>query len=179
MGEKAKNHMQTFEQEMLKDSSIDQRDFSLKMVEELHSLWSDKDPVVIVYFMPPYYPHIYIEGKKEKEKNLLDAVKKAVDDTNTEYKIVYKKFFPYISDLSYGSAPQDPKIISALKNNMPGFGSKYHLPLEEMQKLDLPVLDIGSFGKDAHKFTERIEKEYSFKIAPILVYKTITNLLKG
>lgn len=179
MGEKAKNHMQTFEQEMLKDSSIDQRDFSLKMVEELHSLWSDKDPVVIVYFTPPYYPHIYIEGKKEKEKNLLDAVKKAVDDTNTEYKIVYKKFFPYISDLSYGSAPQDPKIISALKNNMPGFGSKYHLPLEEMQKLDLPVLDIGSFGKDAHKFTERIEKEYSFKIAPILVYKTITNLLKG
>lgn len=179
MGEKAKNHMQTFEQEILKDSSIDQRDFSLKMVEELHSLWSDKDPVVIVYFTPPYYPHIYIEGKKEKEKNLLDAVKKAVDDTNTEYKIVYKKFFPYISDLSYGSAPQDPKIISALKNNMPGFGSKYHLPLEEMQKLDLPVLDIGSFGKDAHKFTERIEKEYSFKIAPILVYKTITNLLKG
>lgn len=48
-----------------------------------------------------------------------------------------------------------------------------------MQKLDLPVLDIGSFGKDAHKFTERIEKEYSFKIAPILVYKTIMNLLKS
>lgn len=178
MGEEAKNHMEAFEQEMLKDSSIDQRDFSLKMVEELHSLWSDKDPVVIVYFTPPYYPHIYIEGKNKKEKDLLDAVKKAVDETRTKYKIVYKKFFPYISDLSYGAAPQDPKIISALKNNMPGFGSKYHLPLEDMQKLDLPVLDIGSFGKDAHKFTERIEKEYSFKVAPTLVYKTIANLLR-
>ena len=48
-----------------------------------------------------------------------------------------------------------------------------------MQKLDLPVLDIGSFGKDAHKFTERIEKEYSFEVAPMLVYKTINNLLKN
>ena len=67
---------------MLKDSSIDQRDFSLKMVEELHSLWSDKDPVVIVYFTPPYYPHIYIEGKNEKERALLDAVKNAVDTQN-------------------------------------------------------------------------------------------------
>lgn len=179
MGEKAKKHMEIFEQKMLNDSSIDQRNFSLKMVEELHSLWSDKDPVVIVYFTPPYYPHIYVEGKNEKEKNLLEAVEKAVDDTKTKYKIVYKKFFPYISDLSYGSAPQDSKIISELKNNMPGFGSKYYLPLEDMQKLDLPVLDIGSFGKDAHKFTERIEKEYSFKVAPILVYKTITNLLKN
>ncbi|HBI92924.1 MAG TPA: peptidase M20, partial [Terrisporobacter glycolicus] len=69
MGEKAKKHMEIFEQKMLNDSSIDQRNFSLKMVEELHSLWSDKDPVVIVYFTPPYYPHIYVEGKNEKEKN--------------------------------------------------------------------------------------------------------------
>ena len=179
LGQKAKNHMEKFEQEMLKDNSIDQRDFSLKMVEELHRLWSDKDPVVIVYFTPPYYPHIYIEGKNKKETDLLDAVRDAVDDTKTKYNIVYKKFFPYISDLSYGSAPQDVEIINALKNNMPGFGSKYNLPLEDMQKLDLPVLDIGSFGKDAHKFTERIEKEYSFEVAPMLVYKTINNLLKN
>jgi len=92
--------------------------------------------------------------------------------------LVYKKFFPYISDLSYAAAPKDPKIIENFKNNMPGFGTKYDLPLEDMQKLDLPVLDIGAFGKDAHRFTERIEKKYSFEVAPVLVYKTIMNLLK-
>lgn len=177
IGDKIDDVMKDFENKMLEDSSIDQRDFSLKMVEKLHGLWSDKDPVVIIYFTPPYYPHIYIEGKEEKEKALLNAVKNAVDTTECEYKLVYKKFFPYISDLSYGACPKDPEIISALKNNMPGFGSKYYLPLEDMQKLDLPVLDIGSFGKDAHKFTERIEKKYSFEVAPELVYKTIMNLL--
>ena len=165
-------------EEMLKDDSIDSRDFSLKLVELVHNLWSDREPVVIVYFAPPYYPHIYVEGNQPKEKALLEAVEDAVNTTESDYKLVYKKFFPYISDLSYGAAPKDPKIIAALKNNMPGFGSKYNLPLEDMQKLDLPVLDIGTFGKDAHKFTERLEKEYSFEVTPVLVYKTIMNLLK-
>lgn len=179
MGDELDKEIAKITDEMLKDDSIDERDFSLKLVEKIHGLWTDREPVVIVYYSPPYYPHIYVEGKEPKEKVLLEAVEKAVNTTETEYNLVYKKFFPYISDLSYGAAPKDPKIISALKNNMPGFGSKYNLPLEDMQKLDLPVLDIGPFGKDAHKFTERIEKKYSFQVAPILVYKTIMNLLNN
>ena len=61
---------------------------------------------------------------------------------------------------------------------MPGFGSKYRLPLEEMQELNLPVVNIGPFGKDAHKFTERLEIDYSFSVVPKLVYKTLEELLK-
>lgn len=179
MGSDVDKEIKKITEELLKDESLDQRDFSLKMVEALHGMWSDREPVVVVYFTPPYYPHIYVEGSAPKEKALLDAVADAISTTKTDYKLVYKKFFPYISDLSYGAAPKDSKIIAALKNNMPGFGSKYNLPLEDMQKLDLPVLDIGSFGKDAHKFTERIEKKYSFEVAPVLVYKTIMNLLKN
>ncbi len=178
MGNELDERIAKLTEEMLKDESIDQRDFSLKLVEAVHGLWSDREPVVVVYYTPPYYPHIYVEGSAPKEKALLDAVADAVNTTKSDYKLVYKKFFPYISDLSYGAAPKDPKIIAALKNNMPGFGTKYDLPLEDMQKLDLPVLDIGAFGKDAHKFTERIEKKYSFEVAPVLVYKTIMNLLK-
>lgn len=178
IGEKLDKEIEKLTKEMLKDESIDQRDFSLKLVEAVHGMWSDRDPIVIVYLTPPYYPHIYVEGTAAKEKALLDAVADAVSTTKSNYKLVYKKFFPYISDLSYGAAPKDPKVIAALKDNMPGFGTKYSLPLEDMQKLDLPVLDIGAFGKDAHKFTERIDKKYSFEVTPVLVYKTIMNLLK-
>lgn len=173
------NILKAYSDEMLKDKSIDTRVFAQRMVEKLHSLWKDQDPVVVVYFSPPYYPHIYIDGSNPKDKALIDAVDDAVKTTKTEYKLVYKKFFPYISDLSYGAAPKDPAIVAALKNNMPGFGTRYYMPLEDMQKLSLPVLDIGSFGHDAHKFTERVEKNYSFKVAPELVYKTIMNLLNG
>lgn len=170
--------VQEYAAELMKDDEIDARDRNTKIVEYVHNMWSDKNPVVIVYFSQPYYPHIYIEGKEPKEKALLDAVADAVDTTKTDYKLVYKKFFPYISDLSYGAAPKEDSIVAAFKENMPGFGTVYDLPLADMQELNLPVLDIGSFGKDAHKFTERIEKKYTFEVAPELVYKTIMNLLK-
>lgn len=173
------NILKAYNDELLKIDGIDTRVHAQKMVEKLHSLWKDQDPVVVVYFSPPYYPHIYIDGTNPKDKALIDAVDNAVNTTETSYKLVYKKFFPYISDLSYGAAPKDPAIIAALKNNMPGFGSKYVIPLEDMQKLSLPVLDIGCFGHDAHKFTERLEKNYSFKVTPELVYKTVMNLLNN
>lgn len=170
--------VQAYAEELMKDETIDARDRNTKLVEYVHGMWSDKNPVLIVYFSQPYYPHIYIKGDEPKEKALLEAVADAVDTTKTDYKLVYKKFFPYISDLSYGAAPKEDGIIEAFMENMPGYGTVYNLPMKEMQRLNLPVLDIGSFGKDAHKFTERIEKKYTFEVAPELVYKTIMNLLK-
>lgn len=178
LGEELDKKLEEYTNQLIEKEEYDTRDQSMKIVEFVHSLWSDRNPVIIVYFTPPYYPHVYVEGKTEKEIKLLEAVADAVENTKTDYKVVYKKFFPYISDLSYGAAPKDPQIIAAIKDNMPGFGKTYSLPLEDMQKLDLPVLDIGSFGKDAHKFTERIEKTYSFEVAPELVERTIKNLLK-
>ncbi len=160
------------------DKNLDPRDKSMKIVEFLQSQWSDQNPVIIVYFTPPYYPHIIMNEKTPKGKRLFDAVKDAVNDTETGYKVVYKKFFPYISDLSYGAAPEDDSAIRNFEENTPGYGYVYSLPLKDMQELNLEVLDIGPFGKDAHKFTERIETEYSFKVAPELTFRTIMNLFR-
>ena len=164
-------------QELMTDETIDTCTRTTRLVEYVHGLWSDKDPIVLVYLTPPYYPHVHVAGEKEKERRLLWAVDKAIEETGTDYKLTRKKFFPYISDLSFATAPQDPEVIRALKRNTPGFGIFYDIPLREMQSLDLPVVDIGPFGKDAHKFTERIEKNYSFYTAPELVYRTVMNLL--
>ncbi|MEA5039194.1 MAG: M20/M25/M40 family metallo-hydrolase [Clostridiaceae bacterium] len=176
-GEVLDQQVRALAEKLAADDTLDSREKSLKIVELVHGEWSDRDPVVIVCFFPPYYPHIYVEGKREKERELLEAAQKTVSATKSDYRLVWKKFFPYISDLSYAAAPSDPKIVAALRDNMPGFGTIYDLPLEDMQALNLPVLDIGVFGKDAHKFTERLEKKYSFTVTPELVYRTIINLL--
>ncbi|MCF6464310.1 M20/M25/M40 family metallo-hydrolase [Clostridium sp. Cult2] len=177
-GQEVDKVMEELNEKLLVDKNIDERVFALKMVEALHNMWSDKDPVVVVYFSPPYYPHIYVKDETPLEKKLLNAVKQVLEEIDSDYDIEMKKFYPYISDLSYAAAPREENAIDSLKNNMPGFGTKYSLPIEEMQKLNLPVVNIGPFGKDAHKFTERLEKDYSFNVAPKLVYQTITNLLK-
>lgn len=179
LGEELDSLVEEFKASLLKEEGIDEREFGLKVVEKVHSLWSDKNPVIILYYSPPYYPHIYVNGKNDKERVLLESVSHAVKDQNQGYKIINKKFYPYISDLSFVSAPQDQEVLNTLTLNMPAFGSKYRLPIKEMQKLNLPVVNIGPFGKDAHQYTERIEKKYSFQVAPKFVYETVKNLLKG
>ena len=164
--------------ELLEDESVDERAFALLMIKSVYDLWSDKDPVVVVYFSPPYYPHIYVKGETDIEKKLLDAVNKVIAETKSDYKIVMKKFYPYISDLSYAAAPREENAVASLKNNMPGFGTKYNLPIEGMQELNLPVVNIGPFGKDAHKYTERLQEDYSFNVVPGMVLGTIAELLK-
>ena len=175
-GEGFDAYLEAFKQELLATTDLDERYFGQRVIEEVHNMWSDKDPVVNVYFSPPYYPHNYVTGKNEKEAKLLDAVKQASKKMRDKYNIVNRKFYPYISDLSFCSAPSDARI-QALKNNMPAYGSRYVLPIEDMQQLNLPVVNIGPFGKDAHQFTERIEKDYSFRVAPGLVYETILRML--
>lgn len=175
-GEVLVERIEALKSEMLKDSRIDERLFSQHLVAAVHNMWSDKDPVVIVYFSPPYYPHNYVTGESEKERRLIETLKTVVTKHKGKRPIVGRKFYPYISDLSFASAPSSDRIES-LKNNMPAYGSRYTLPIEDMQKLHLPVANIGPFGKDAHQFTERIEKDYSFKVVPTILYDTILKLL--
>lgn len=177
-GESLDRGLKELEERLLKTEGVDEREHSLRMVEYVHSLWSDKDPLVVAYYSPPYYPHIYVKGESDKEKGLLEAVAAAQKSCKSDYDIKMRKFYPYISDLSYAAAPREEGAAESLMSNMPGFGSKYKLPLEEMQRLNLPVVNIGPFGKDAHKFTERIEIDYSYNVAPGLVRDTILNLLK-
>ena len=169
-------HLEGLKAEMLKDPSIDERLFGQRIVEAVHSLWSFKEPIVIVYFSPPYYPHNYVKGNWEKDICLLNAVDHAIRAQEGSRKVVSRKFYPYISDLSFVSAPKNERIV-ALQNNMPAYGSRYKLPIEDMQKLSLPVVNIGPYGKDAHQFTERIQRDYSFRVAPKLVYDTLLGLL--
>ncbi len=177
-GKELDDRIDKLEKELLANDDIDERMFALRVVEEVHNMWSDKNPVVVVFYSPPYYPHIYVEGKSPLEEKLLNVAKQVIEETDSNYDIEMKKFYPYISDLSYAAAPKEEDAVDSLKNNMPGFGTKYNLPIEDMQQLNLPVVNIGPFGKDAHQFTERLEKDYSFNVAPKLVHDTIIKLLK-
>jgi len=155
----------------------DERDLGTRLVELVHGCWSDKDPVIIVHFLPPYYPHGRVSGLDIKEARMIYAAMDAVKKTQTTYATVAKFFYPFISDLSYANAPAE-SATESLRRNMPGFGNIYSLPLSEMRKLGLPVVNIGPFGKDAHKFTERVEKEYAFSVVPELIYRTAQTLTK-
>lgn len=163
--------------EWLADSSLDTCARTTKLVEFVHGLWSDQNPVIIVYFTPPYYPHVHATGANEKERRLLAAVDRAMVQEGRGYQMKRRNFFPCISDLSYAAAPDDPEALSAVSQNTPGFGTLYQLPLDALKKLKIPVSMIGTYGYDAHKYTERLEKAYSFETMPDILRSVIRDLL--
>lgn len=68
MGDQLESKLEAYMEELIEKDEHDTRDKSMKIVEYVHSLWSERNPVVIVYFTPPYYPHVYVQGVTEKEK---------------------------------------------------------------------------------------------------------------
>lgn len=161
---------------LMANGVTDEREISLNLVKTLHTLWGEKDPMILIYFSPPYYPHMAVTGKTPEEKKLLKVLESLAVERPV-HPIVARKFYPYISDLSYFSLPEEASVES-LKRNMPGFGTSYILPLDEIRELDLPVTNIGPYGFDAHQFTERIEMDYSFYTLPDLVLQTVLSMVK-
>ena len=158
----------------------DLRDYSLALVREVHRHLPDQGPKAVIFLSPPYYPHITAEGDDGKANLLAQAAEKAVEEARSlfPYDIRTRKFYPYISDLSYCRLPSKNGAIDALVKNMPAWPKKYSLPLDDISALDIPVINIGPYGKDAHRPTERLSRAYSFDAMPFILKRTL-ELLTG
>ncbi|WP_042274754.1 M20/M25/M40 family metallo-hydrolase [[Clostridium] dakarense] len=166
-------HLENKIKDWLKDKNMDERDLSSAIVSEVHKFSKDRNPMIIIFFAPPYYPNVGINNELELDKKLLKVVDNIIQYSKEEYNIEIKKqnYFQGLSDLSYFRLENEDDIINFLGPNMPIIKYKYKLPLEEIKKLNVPVVNLGPHGKDAHKFTERILVDYSYDILPRLIKK--------
>jgi len=178
-------HGSEFEQKMLQysmnlrnDDSLDIRDYARCMVEELWRWGGDSEPAVILFYASPYIPRVVLSEEDERDLRLMRAVEQAVADIEPQcdHPIQVRKFFPYISDMSFVKLSDDESEMLAFERNMPAWGIKHHIDLEAIRQLDVPVINIGPYGKDAHKKWERVEVPYSMQIAPNLTIGVIRHL---
>lgn len=159
------------------DVSMIESNFSL--VEAVYDFIDDISPRVIIGLAPPYYPNVtnmYIENLSDKVRNITENL---INYSKNNFNQIYSKeyFFTGISDLSYTSIKNSKSIVNTLKGSMPLFGSLYSIPIEEIGKLSMPCLNIGPWGKDFHKLTERVLKEDLFHKSPQLLNYAISQLL--
>lgn len=161
--------------------AMDLRDFSVAVIQEALKWSVDKNPVAIIYYSSLFSARIEVSGKNQQEENLIAAVDEAINyvQNYSDKPIVKKMFYPYISDASFMSISDDLEDIHALENNMPSWGTKYNHPIDDIMAINVPVVNIGTFGKDGHKLTERVHKRYTFENIPNLTFRTINNLLKN
>ena len=119
-------------------------------------------------------------GRTEKEKALLDAVEAAIEKIRPEAdrQIKTRMFYPYISDSSFMAVCDDTLAIQEMIANMPQYGVKYSHPVEKIQQVDVPVVNIGTFGHDGHMLTERVDMRHTFQNVPNITYEVVTRLLE-
>lgn len=179
-GDKFAKHMAEYTETWKQRSDVDEREFALQIVAEVHRYCPDRNPMIIIAYAPPYYPHFRNKGETAKEKKLLKMVSELEKFAAEQFGVRFQvnRFHKGISDLSYCGLQNADDVIEMLRPNMPTWGYRYSLPLEELRRLNLPVFNVGPYGRDAHKFTERLHMPFSFNISPHLLKFAVTELLK-
>ena len=156
--------------------AMDSRQCCLALVEATWRLSGLKGPAVVIYYAPPFYPHL-----APRPSPLLEALE-AVTSAHPDLELVLERYFPLLSDLSY-LGYQAGTDLDVLIANMPIWrastpsgaehGAGYSLPFDEIRALDMPVVNIGPYGFGVHQAGERVHRAYSFEAVPQLILETI------
>ncbi|PLS18474.1 peptidase M20 [Bacillus sp. M6-12] len=179
-GDKFVAHMNEFKEMLMQNSELDTRMFAARAVEEAWKWMNDKNPAIILFYSSLYSPRIELTGKTDAEQALITSLDHAVEAMQPQYHypIVTRNFFPYISDMSFIALSDDDEGINAVSKNNPGWGTKHYVNYQDIRDLNVPVINIGPYGIDAHKKLERMEMTYSLEVVPNLTNLVIQNLLK-
>lgn len=149
------------------------------IIEKTLEYVNDLSPTVVIALAPPYYPNTNNNMVSEKcgeiNKSVQSLVSFAKKQWNQDYFV--QNYFTGISDLSYAMFGSDSENIKYIEENMLMWKDIYYIPLDTIKKLSIPVLNIGPWGKDFHKYTERVYMEDLFHRTPVLIDRLVKELL--
>ncbi|QHI72516.1 M20/M25/M40 family metallo-hydrolase [Aminipila terrae] len=152
---------------------------NFELVEFVYQYINDISPRIVYGLVPPYYPNVsnvYYEGLDQGISTLSEQLCSYTEDEFGQ-KYETEDFYTGISDLSYTSITEGEKTCKALQTYMPLFGDFYSIPINDIEEISMPCINIGPWGKDFHKLTERVYKEDLYNRTPKIINKAIALLL--
>ncbi|KGX86005.1 M20/M25/M40 family metallo-hydrolase [Pontibacillus litoralis] len=152
------------------------RDFSTLLVQELATLCKDLAPMIVLFYSPPFYPAVSSKQDPYIQRTIEFVQHLAKQQFQVDVKEI--EFFPGLSDLSFIGPITSATALETLMGNMPLKGKGFDLTEKMLQMFQVPILNVGPRGKDAHQWTERLELTYSFDQLPHVLTETIHYLLK-
>jgi arginine utilization protein RocB len=146
--------------------SSDPRTVTLALLRHVVREARLQGPAVVIHLLPPYHPHA-----APGDGPLVRAGREVMAGEGLEV----RPFYPFISDASYlswrGESPE------TLGRHMPCYGRGYELPIEAMRALDLDVVNLGPWGRDAHGLFERVRCDWAFARLPGLIAQVVRRSL--
>jgi arginine utilization protein RocB len=154
-------------------------DASIAVVERTLRHVKDTSPCIVVALAPPYYP---VVGNKmlghaaDRVNRLCEGI---VERARGEFGDEYVEYYIVgMSDLSYFMRNPANGEDSYMRDNLLLWGDLYEIPFDALDEISMPILNVGPWGKDVHKFTERVYKEDLFRRTPDLTAFAIETILK-
>ena len=160
--------------QVLQHSSWDDREKSIRIVDQLMIRCQELAPATVLLYAPPYYPAINSSNHPLIIKSI-ELMKKTAQTFDVEVEQIH--YFNGICDLSYVNYTDESDEWLAFERNTPVWGDTYSIPFKEMTALKGPVLNVGPFGKDAHQKTERLHVDSAFKEMPVMIDTLIKSLI--
>ena len=136
-------------------------------------VWAQSEligPAVVLGFGSLHYPAVLLEdeGLRSLIRQTLETVQQ---DLNVS--ICERQFFAGISDMSwFGVAnTHDLELVNA---NTPAPQARIH-----NATLNVPIINIGPWGRDYHQWLERANSKYTFEQLPEILWRVATAILKS
>ena len=163
----------------IRQQRLNSPEATLKIIEMSLGHVSDLSPMVVIALSPPYYPSIHNDEFQSLPEGVADLPGYLIEIAQKRWQQAYKKknYIMGLTDLSYAALQKGRDIVPVIGPNMPLWQKTYDIPFAEMEALSVPVINIGPWGKDLHKFTERVLKPDLCERTPHLLESAIDFLL--
>ncbi|HSJ38881.1 MAG TPA: M20/M25/M40 family metallo-hydrolase [Planococcus sp. (in: firmicutes)] len=152
----------------------DVREKSMNITDILLINCQELTPAIVLMFAPPYYPAV----NSSEDELVKHCIQQVSDNAKDKFDLDIERihYFNGISDLSYVNYESGNNGWLVYENNTPIYGDFYSIPFQAMEKLNAPVLNVGQYGKDAHKRTERLHIKNAFEEMPTLLAEMIQSI---
>jgi arginine utilization protein RocB len=179
-GETARERLEKLEADLSADPDLDTPNVCLKLVE---AAWAESNlagPAAVVGFAALYYPPAFVNADDERGRRFQAAIQRQAETLGREKStpIGLRPFFPGISDMSFLGGQTSSEELDMLSANSPAWRRRSGFDYGATSLLNLPVANVGPWGRDYHQRIERVYMPYSFEVLPELLWRIQADLLR-
>lgn len=174
-GETLQKSLTALENDLRQQAGLDLPSASRRLTE---FLWDDSGlsgPAAVVGFGSLPYPCVLL-GSDRETSSLRSVIEEEMISVaaHSATSIRFRNFFAGISDMSFLGRidKEDLQLVAA---NTPPWNPLIQLDVTHLP--ELPVINIGPWGRDYHKHLERVHMPYSFEVLPELVWRVSTSMV--
>lgn len=157
--------------QLINSGKINIQEAGIRTIKKIIELSKLSGIVVVVGFIPPYYPAVKNHGNLDDYLNCLDEVLLE----KYKLKLSIEPYFMGICDISY-TACTDIKNEKEIMSNMVVQSSTYNIDFKQIQKLNIPSIVLGPLGKDYHTMYERVYIKDVVDTVPNLINSLISHM---